>query len=203
MSSPTIATDFSAMLTGVGGQGILLAGDVLAAVALAADLDVKKSEIRGLSRRFGSVWCQVRIGEEVHSPVRGEGALDFIVALEMQEGLRRLPYLRDDGTALINRLWIDGHGTALSEPPADFDEFAYPACIWLEGTSITRTADEPRSLNFFMLGALSALLPFEDSYWHTAIESTVQPKFLQANGEMFAAGRSQLLKRNGTPRKPR
>ncbi len=98
MIYPTITSDISVMFTGVGGQGILLAGDVLAEVAMQADLDVKKSEIRGLSRRFGSVWCQVRLGEEVHSPVRGEGAIDFLVSPE-QEGLRAKAryYLHEGG----------------------------------------------------------------------------------------------------------
>lgn len=203
MSCATIATDITVMFTGVGGQGILLAGDVLATIALDADLDVKKSEIRGLSRRFGSVWCQVRFGEEVHSPVRGEGAVDFLVALEMQEGLRRLPYLHEEGVALINRLWIDSNGAALSQPPVEFDELQFPACVWLDGTEITHCAEHTRSLNFFMLGALSGILPFDKAAWMSAIESVVKPKFLSANGEMFAAGRTEFAQSQQPPRKPK
>ena len=201
MSRSTITTETSVMFTGVGGQGILLAGDVLAAVAIEAGLDVKKSEIRGLSRRFGSLWCQVRLGEEVHSPVRGEGAIDFLVSLEMQEGLRRRPYLKPGGTALINRLWIDSNGTARSAPPADFDETKYAGCLWLDGTETTRRADRMRCLNFFMLGALAALLPFEEATWTAAIESVVQPRFLPANLEMFSAGSDAVLLQNAPPRK--
>jgi len=203
MSCQTTITDVSVLFTGVGGQGILLAGDVLAAVAFEADLDVKKSEIRGLSRRFGSVWCQVRLGEEVHSPVRGLGAVDHLVALEMQEGLRRLPYLKPEGTALINKLWIDSNGTSLSKPPQHFDASQYPRCCWLPGTEISSREDQRRSLNFFMLGALAALLPFEDETWMTAIESVVQPRFLPANRQMFQAGAQAYLDQRQRPRKPK
>ncbi|QDU46974.1 indolepyruvate oxidoreductase subunit beta [Symmachiella dynata] len=203
MRSATLTSQSSVMFTGVGGQGILLAGDVLAAVALQAGLDVKKSEIRGLSRRFGSVWCQVRMAEEVHSPVCGEGAIDFLVSLEMQEGLRRLPYLNNNGTALINRLWIDSNGTSRSEPPPEFDELKYSNCLWLDGTETTHNAEQTRSLNFYMLGALSGILPFDESTWKAAIESVVQPRFLPANLEMFAAGSDAVLMHPATPRKPK
>src|SRR5689334_23819810 len=90
------------LIAGVGGQGVVLAGDTLAEAALLAGLNVKKSEIHGLSRRFGSVSCQVRIGRELHSPLRGHGSVDLLLALEGFDGLRHLPFLRDEGSALIN-----------------------------------------------------------------------------------------------------
>ena len=61
------------LIAGMGGQGVVLAGDTLAEAALLAGLNVKKSEIHGLSRRFGSVSCQVRIGRDLYSPLRGHG----------------------------------------------------------------------------------------------------------------------------------
>lgn len=203
MSQTLSVIDCSIMVTGAGGQGILLAGDVLAEVALQAGLDVKKSEIRGLSRRFGSVWCQVRCAEKVHSPVRGRGAIDYLVSLEIQEGLRRLTDLKPGGTALVNRFWIDSHGSARSAPPKEFDESAYPACTWLDGSEVARRAEQTRSLNFFMLGALSVLLPFDERAWMTAIESVVQPRFIESNQEMFTAGTTEILKLRPTPRKPK
>lgn len=203
MSIATVTTDCSVMITGVGGQGILLAGDVLATVALEADLDVKKSEIRGLSRRFGSVWCQVHFGTKVHSPVHGLGAIDLLVSLEIQEGLRRLPYLKQGEVALINRLWIDGKGTAQSAPPAGFDELKYSGCTFLDGSTFTKQTAQTQSLNFFMLGAMSRLLPFDDSAWLNAIETVVKPRFLVANQEMFAAGSQAMLGTQSLPRRPR
>jgi indolepyruvate ferredoxin oxidoreductase beta subunit len=176
------------LLAGVGGQGIVLAGDVLAEAALLAGFDVKKSEIHGLSRRFGSVACQVRFGRKALSPLCGHGSVDLLVALEIQEGLRNLPYLRPQGTALVNRLWVAANGAASPRPPDDLECQADARILWLEGTQEVHEVQAVASLNFFMLGALSHYLPLGPLVWRAAMKQALPPRLLDVNHTLFAAG---------------
>lgn len=176
------------LIAGVGGQGVVLAGDTLAEAALLAGLNVKKSEIHGLSRRFGSVSCQVRIGRELHSPLRGHGSVDLLVALEGFDGLRHLPFLRDEGSALINRLWRNPRAMTPADdvaPPFVDD----PRIEWFEGSDLTHQAECPRSLNFFMLGVLSTRLIVPEECWLEALNSMAGKSSRDANREMFLAGK--------------
>ncbi len=91
------------LITGVGGQGTVLASDIMAAVGLAAGYDVKKSDILGLAVRGGAVVGHVRWGEQVHSPIVPEGRVDYLVAFEILECLRWLNQVRPEGTILINQ----------------------------------------------------------------------------------------------------
>jgi indolepyruvate ferredoxin oxidoreductase beta subunit len=176
------------LIAGVGGQGVVLAGDTLAEAALLAGLNVKKSEIHGLSRRFGSVSCQVRIGRELHSPLRGHGSVDLLLALEGFDGLRHLPFLRDEGSALINRLWRNPRALTPADdvaPPFVDD----PRIEWFEGSDLTHQAECPRSLNFFMLGVLSTRLIVPEECWMEALNSMAGKSSRDANREMFLAGK--------------
>jgi len=91
------------LITGVGGQGTVLASDITAQVGLAAGYDVKKSDILGLAVRGGGVVGHIRWGEQVHSPIVPEGQADYLIAFEILEGLRWINQLRPEGTVLINQ----------------------------------------------------------------------------------------------------
>ena len=95
------------MLCGVGGQGTILAADVLAKVAAAAGLDVKLSEVHGMAQRGGSVDTVVRFGEEVFAPITDPGGADHLVAFEMIEAARRLQFLKPEGRLLVNARVIE------------------------------------------------------------------------------------------------
>src|SRR5512139_77248 len=94
------------LLVGVGGQGILLASEILAETFMLAGFDVKKSEIHGMSQRGGSVVSHVRYGREVHSPIVPEGEGDILFGFEILETYRSLPLLRQGGTVVANDLRI-------------------------------------------------------------------------------------------------
>ena len=89
MSTPSpLNSIFNISLVGVGGQGTLLTSDILALAAMHAGLDVKKSEIHGMSQRGGSVISQVRFGPKVYSPIIPDGHSDVLVSFERTEALR-------------------------------------------------------------------------------------------------------------------
>ena len=90
------------MLCGVGGQGTILAADLLAKVAAAAGLDVKLSEVHGMAQRGGSVDTVVRFGDEVLSPVSDPGMVDHLVAFELIEAARRIHWVKPEGRLLVN-----------------------------------------------------------------------------------------------------
>ena len=191
MEDGGINLPITALIAGVGGQGVVLAGDALAEAAMLSGLNVKKSEIHGLSRRFGSVSCQVRIGRELHSPLRGHGAVNVLLALEGYEGCKHLPFLRDDGIAIFNRLWSNPRAANPGDDAAPV-VVNDPRIEWAEGTALSHQAECPRSLNFFMLGVLSTKLSIDAGAWHEALENVLIPKSRDVNMEIFAAGRRSV-----------
>ena len=90
------------VITGVGGQGTLLASRILGALAADNSMDVKVSEVHGMAQRGGNVVTYVRIGDRVHSPLVEYGQADVVLAFEQLEALRALPYLKEGGTIVTN-----------------------------------------------------------------------------------------------------
>ena len=90
------------LFSGVGGQGILLASELTAHAQLAAGFDVKKSEVHGMAQRGGSVEAHLRYGEKVYSPLIEPGCADILVAFEILEAVRYLPYLHKDSAVVVN-----------------------------------------------------------------------------------------------------
>lgn len=187
------------LIAGLGGQGVVLASGVLAQAALLAGYDVCQSEMHGLSQRFGSVSCQVRLGTGLYSTHRGHQAVDLLLSLEGFEAFKQLPFLRPDGIALVNRLW---RKPMAAKPPtaASSTSTFSPAQLndsritWYPGTEATGQANCPRSLNFYMLGALSTRMEIDDMYWQEAIESSTSSRGRNVNHEMFAAGRQVAIR---------
>ncbi len=188
---------YTVLFAGVGGQGVIKAGDILAQAAFLSDRDVKKSEVHGLSRRFGSVSCQVRFGPRVEAPLRGHGSADFVVALEALEGLRHLPFLAPDGQALIFKHWIPVSGmvsagsTDHSPPAAHHSPTSDdPRVRWLSWPADRPKPEKPGAgLNVFVLGILASFLPLEDAAWYQALQVEI-PRHYEENLAFFQAGRA-------------
>ena len=94
------------LLCGVGGQGTILAADLLAFSCMKAGLQVKVSEIHGMAQRGGAVTTVVRVGEDVKSMVSDAGCADVVVAFETTEALRNLPQLKEGGSLIVNDVAI-------------------------------------------------------------------------------------------------
>ncbi len=148
------------VIAGLGGQGVLKASDILADVALAAGLDVKKSEIKGMSQRGGSVASDVRFGAEVFSPMVPEGEADFLVVLEATEVPVARPLLKPEGVLI---------------EPGQFD---------------AARLQSKKSLNVALLGILSRHLDFPEDAWHRAIGENLDETLHTMNLQAFAAGRN-------------
>ena len=184
------------VICGVGGQGVLLASEVLANMALSLGLDVKKSEIHGMAQRGGSVFSHVRIGEKVHSPVIPLGTADFMLAFEELEALRYAPYLKPEAVVLVNRQRIMPMTvlSGLKEYPEDtINRLKEHFKVYqIEAIKLAQQAGNPRTTNMVMLGALSELLPWEEEQWMKALENSIPPKLLNLNIKAFKSGRQTI-----------
>lgn len=181
------------LLVGVGGQGTILAGSLLAMAAADASLDVKVSEIHGMSQRGGSVSTVVRMGEKVESMVADPGCADVIVAFESVEALRAQDYLREGGKMFVNDEVIVPVSVAIGnfEMPEDIEaKLDELGAVRIPAGQIAREVGSPRSTNVVLVGALSTALPFSVEDWEDAISRRVPPKTVEANLKAFRQGRA-------------
>ena len=183
------------VLCGVGGQGTILAADILAKTAAHAGLDVRLSEIHGMSQRGGSVITIVRFGQEVHSPVTDLGCADRIVAFEATEALRYLPYLAEGGKLLVNDIEISPLPVLIgnAEMPANTVEFLEQhGGKMIDSDAIASKVGNPKATNIVLLGALSKELDFDESMWEEVISNRVPPQTIESNIAAFRAGREAV-----------
>ncbi len=181
------------LLVGVGGQGTILAGSLLAMAAADAGLDVKVSEIHGMSQRGGSVSTVVRMGSKVESMVADPGCADVIVAFESVEALRAQDYLREGGKMFVNDEVIVPVSVAIGnfEMPEDIEgKLDELGAVRIPAGQIAREVGSPRSTNVVLVGALSTALPFSVEDWEDAISRRVPPKTVDANLKAFRQGRA-------------
>jgi indolepyruvate ferredoxin oxidoreductase beta subunit len=190
------------LITGVGGQGTVLASDIMAAVGLAADYDVKKSDILGLAIRGGAVISHVRWGERVHSPIVPEGRADYLVAFEILEGLRWLDQVRPRGAIMINQQEIhpvsvsSGFATYPDQETVEESLRHVAASVYrVPGLEMARKLGNARVLNVVLLGAISALLPVEPETWEGVLEERVPPRYKNLNIRAFRNGREWIQER--------
>lgn len=182
------------LFVGVGGQGIILASEVLAMLCLEAGYDIKQSEVHGMAQRGGSVISHVRFGRRVNSPMVELGRADFLVSFEMLEALRWMAYLKPDGVALVNTLKIAPMTvtSGAMKYPAEIEGLIREKCkrtVFLDALAIAEEAGNTRAVNVAMLGALSTHLSFAQDVWEACIRNRVPERFLEVNLAAFRAGR--------------
>jgi indolepyruvate ferredoxin oxidoreductase beta subunit len=180
----------SVFICGVGGQGILLASEILSNVALARGLDVKKSEVHGMAQRGGAVVSHVRFGQKVHSPVITEGESDVLVSFEKLEALRWIDHVKPGGAVIVNSQEIIPSG--MEEYPEGIAERIrerVPRALFLDALKLAEEAGSVRAVNTVMLGAFSVNLGFSDDEWKKAITDRVPKKTIELNIAAFELGR--------------
>ena len=184
----------SVLLAGVGGQGVLLASEILAEAAAIAGFDVKKSEVHGMAQRGGSVVSHLRFGPVVHSPLIPRGGADYLVSFERLETLRYLDSLHAGAVVLVNDVEILPLPVSVGKAtyPADIEERLRGAGVrahLVDGRGIATAAGNPKALNAAVLGALSALMGFESAVWEGALRRQIPARLLDLNLRAFALGR--------------
>ena len=192
--------NYNFLLAGVGGQGTILASNVLAEVGLEAGFDVKKSEVHGMAQRGGSVNTHIRWdADRVYSPLVGLGEADFLLAFEQAEALRYVDYLRPGGSAVVNDNTIEP--ITVTSGGARYPTAQELRAVYAEvtdhfhvvpGTTIAHDLGNTRTANVVLLGALSVFLDVPEKIWQQVIEARVPPKYVELNRQAFLRGREAV-----------
>ena len=191
------------IISGVGGQGIILASDIIAEVALAAGYDTKKTDTLGMAQRGGSVVSHIRAGAKVYSPLIKKGQADIMLGFEKLEAMRWAQFLNEKSAIIVNNYRI---------PPAtvNLGKASYPGdeeiigilkrktarVITVNGTELAINLGDIRVLNIFLLGCASFFLPFEIQVWTDVIHQRLPAKIVPINISAFNKGREEIS--NGT-----
>lgn len=184
---------YNIMIVGVGGQGTLLASRLAGAVAIDSGYDVKVSEVHGMSQRGGSVVTYVRLGETVYSPLITKGGADIILAFELLEAARWLPYLKPGGKLIVNTQQMDPMPVVIgaAEYPEGLEEALQDRCAdveLLDALSLAVESGTAKAVNVVLIGAMARHLPFAREDWQEAIRQIVPEKFRAVNLTAFDKG---------------
>ncbi len=180
------------MIVGVGGQGTLLASRILGNVTINEGYDVKVSEVHGMSQRGGSVVTYVKYGKQVYSPIIDRGEADIILAFELLEAYRALPYLKKGGKIIVNSQEIDPMPviTGAVKYPEDISKKLSEKVdtTVVDALSAAKEAGNIKAVNVVLIGVLakSTDIPYEK--WIEALKTTVPAKFLDVNLKAFELG---------------
>ena len=186
------------LMIGVGGQGIILASDVLCQVAMDAGLDAKKSEVHGMSQRGGSVSSHVRYGAKVWSPIIPEGQVDVLVAFEIAEGLRDLHHARAGGRVIMSTQEIvppiaSGKGFDYPVNAQGQIRERFPNALLIDARGECLALGNEKMVSVLFLGALSACLDLPEPVWIPAILKRVPKGTEDANTRAFERGRELAI----------
>jgi indolepyruvate ferredoxin oxidoreductase beta subunit len=183
------------MIVGVGGQGVILASELLCEAAMRAGYDVKKSEVHGMAQRGGSVVSNVRFGEKVYSPLISKGEADILLSFEQLETLRWLDYIKPEGKIIVNMQKIMPMAVAIGQGEYPEDIFGVlkrktDKIYRVDGLGIATKAGNVKAVNVAIIGALSNYLDIPEGIWKEVIENRVPPKTLKVNLTAFEMGRN-------------
>ena len=185
-------------VVGVGGQGIILASDLLAEVGLAAGYDVKKTDSLGMAQRGGSVVSYVRWAGKVHAPLPRRGDVDVILALEKLEAMRAESWLRPDGLIVVNDQAVPPLSVSAGADRYPTDEQLLASLrertrrlFLLPGPALASEVGDPRVVNVLLLGFVSAFLPVEFSAWRTTLSRLMPARLREINLRALERGRAE------------
>jgi indolepyruvate ferredoxin oxidoreductase, beta subunit len=184
----------SVVLVGVGGQGILLASEIVARAAMFAGHDVKTNEVHGMAQRGGSVIAQIRFGKEVFSPLVAEGTARAIGSFEEVEAVRYAHYLAPEGLAVVSSEQVipTTVSSGLANYPKDCEKRlreVFKRLIYFDAGKIAAELGNKRMANTIVLGAMSNASGLPLDAWEQAIRKSVKPKYVEMNLKAFQAGR--------------
>jgi len=194
--------EFSMMMAGVGGQGLVLLSNIVGEAGALAGIRVVTGEQHGLSQRHGSIQVHLRIGERVRSPLIPVGSADALMSLEALEALRYIEYLKDGGVAVINQRVlhpVTESGEMVKDKARKYMgleevvkrfETVTSHILTIDALSIANHAGNPLTENVVVLGAMSVLeaFPVGPEPLRHAISRIVPKKAVEVNLKAFELG---------------
>lgn len=185
------------LIVGVGGQGVILASNIVTEVALMSGFDVKKNEAHGQSQRSGSVPSHIRYGKKVHSPIILPGEADVILAFEELEALRWANYLKPGGKIIVNkqRIYPPSVTSGMDKYPEEIIAILRKEkieVIEIDGMEHANRVGNPLVVSTLLLGVLSNFLDFPEKIWISTITQLVPEKHRDLNLKAFQEGKALL-----------
>jgi indolepyruvate ferredoxin oxidoreductase beta subunit len=190
--------EYNIVITGVGGQGVLTAANILGWAALRAGYKVRLGEVHGMSQRFGSVISYVRFGEDVYGSMVPEGKADVMLSFEPVEALRYVNYLKEGGMVVVNTKPIVpvqvSMGMAkypsLDEIRRIFEEDFKAKWIGFNAEELAEKAGHVVTTNTVLIGALTQVpeFPLDAEHVREVIKISVPPKAVEMNMKAFDLG---------------
>ena len=190
--------EYNIVVTGVGGQGVLTAANILGWAALHAGYKVRLGEVHGMSQRFGSVISYVRFGEDVYGSMVPEGKADVMLSFEPVEALRYINYLKEGGMVVVNTKPIVpvqvSMGMAsypsLEEIRKVFEEGFKAKWIGFNAEELAEQAGHVVTTNTVLIGALTQIpeFPLDAEHVREVIKITIPPKAVDINMKAFDLG---------------
>jgi len=184
---------YDLLIVGVGGQGVILAANVIGEACIIEGREVKAAETHGMAQRGGSVECHVRIDGR-HGPLIPPGKADLLMAFELIEALRYRHYLKEGGRLIVNRLVQVPTSVYMQKLEAPTEEKILvrlsdlAPCV-LDADEKAAEAGSPLTQNIVMVGAASISLPLATASLEEAIRRSVPKKTIEMNLLAFRLGR--------------
>jgi indolepyruvate ferredoxin oxidoreductase beta subunit len=186
-------------LSGVGGQGTILASNILGQVMLNAGFEVKKAEVHGMAQRGGDVTTHFRFGKKVYSPLIKQGDVDYLISFELLEALRYLNWVKPEGKIILNNFSILPPSVSLGkmEYPKDVERTFkkyFKESVWLiNGYEIAKNLGNLQVANVVLIGALSSFFPeLNEEQWIDAIKSLLPDRLHEINVLAFNEGKAAM-----------
>jgi len=186
-------------LSGVGGQGAILASNILAEVFIKAGYDVKKAEVHGMAQRGGDVTTHFRFGKKVYSPLIKYGDVDFLLSFELLEAMRYINWVKPEGKIIINKQEIFPPAVNLgqTEYPKNVEKTFkkyFKNNVWMvDGQGVAKKLGNVQAANVVLVGAFSNFFPeVKDKQWIEAIKNLLAPKLHDLNVKAFYEGKKAL-----------
>ena len=187
------------LVTGVGGQGVVLASDIIGETALAAGFDVKKTDTLGMAQRGGSVVSHVRLAPEVWSPLIKDGEADLLLAFEKLEAARWSHYLKPGAIAIVNNYEQPPLSVSLGQEKYPTDTQIAAALkrrtdqvYFIDGNKRAKKLGNVRTLNIYMLGCFSVFAPLDIDVWQESISRRMPENIREINLTAFEKGRKEI-----------
>ena len=199
---------FDIVLTGVGGQGIVMLSNALGNACANAGVYVRTGELHGLSQRSGTVYIHLRLGGDDKSPIIPYGEADAILAMEAMEALRYIEYLKDDGVIILNtRIMHPVTETADLSKAKSTDFIKLEQVLeklqvvtkniaQIDALGLAKEAGNPLTENAVLIGTLAALsdVPASVEDMKKGLESVAPKKALEVNLKAFELGHKEAYK---------
>ncbi|ACL75744.1 indolepyruvate oxidoreductase subunit beta [Ruminiclostridium cellulolyticum] len=197
---------FDILISGVGGQGTVLASRLIAAAAINQGCFARTAETIGMSQRGGCVVSHVRIDSEKSGSIIPLGGADMIIAFELAEAARSIPRLSRKGCCIVNTQVIKPVSASLGSTNYDIDEINQyikdnsAEVYFVDGYSLAEKAGNVKAVNVVLLGAATAVskMPFTKEIMLNTIIENVPQKFRELNQKAFEMGyeaAKQLIKK--------